>query len=82
MNVPTLDNVPPGYAATVLELTAKGPMRRRLLDIGLVGGTRVICLGISPLGDPRAYAIRGAVIALRKEDCQTVLINEIRKVRP
>ena len=43
-------------------------MRRRLQDIGLIEGTVVECVGKSPLGDPCAYVIRGAVIALRSED--------------
>lgn len=49
-------------------------MRRRFLDIGLVEGTEVVCLGASPLGDPRAYAVRGAVIAIRAADAATVLV--------
>ncbi len=81
MNTPTLYDVPPGSLATVRGLTAQGNMRRRLLDIGLIEGTTVICLGISPLGDPRAFSIRGATIALRKKDCQTVLIKGIRRVK-
>ena len=47
-------------------------MRRRLQDIGLISGTRVECVGVSPLGDPAAYLIRGAVIALRREDSDGV----------
>ncbi len=49
-------------------------MRRRLNDIGLIPGTRVECLGRSPGGDPSAYLIRGAVIALRRSDSQNILI--------
>ena len=49
-----------------------GAMRRRLQDIGLISGTRVECVGVSPLGDPAAYLIRGAVIALRREDSDGV----------
>lgn len=43
-------------------------MLQRLLDIGLVQNTAVECVGVSPSGDPTAYLIRGAVIALRNED--------------
>ncbi len=45
-----------------------GAMLQRLLDIGLVQNTAVECVGVSPSGDPTAYLIRGAVIALRNED--------------
>ena len=50
-------------------------MRRRLQDIGLIEGTVVECLGKSPLGDPTAFLIRGAVIALRREDAGRVLVR-------
>ena len=53
-----------------------GPMRRRLLDIGLVEDTAVECLGRSPGGDPAAYLIRGAVIAIRREDSAGVVLRE------
>ena len=50
-------------------------MRRRLLDIGLVENTEVACLGRSPSGDPSAYLIRGAVIAIRSVDCATIIVS-------
>ena len=50
-------------------------MRRRLQDIGLIEGTDVECLQKSPAGDPVAYYIRGAVIALRSEDSQNILVR-------
>lgn len=52
-------------------------MARRLMDIGMVQGTEVECLMKSPLGDPAAYLIKGAVIALRREDAGTVLVREV-----
>ncbi|MEG1548143.1 MAG: FeoA family protein [Clostridia bacterium] len=64
-----------GECARVIGLSADGSTRRRLQDIGLVPGTSVTCLQLSPLGDPVAYAIRGAVIALRCEDSGKVLVE-------
>lgn len=64
-----------GEAAFVKELKSTGSMRRRLLDIGLVENTLVKCLGRSPSGDPTAFLIRGAVIAIRSEDCKNILIT-------
>lgn len=64
-----------GEAATVSKLQASGSMRRRLLDLGLVENTQVECIGRSPCGDPIAFLIRGAVIALRAEDCNAILIR-------
>lgn len=64
----------PGQRAVVCDLSAAGETRRRLQDIGLIRGTQVCCLGRSPLGDPSAYRIRGAVIALRGEDSGRVQV--------
>lgn len=61
--------------ATVHLLFCEGAMRRRLLDLGLVPGTRVVCIGKSPLGDPVAYAVRGKVIAIRKRDADKVILE-------
>lgn len=71
-----LNEIKPGETAVVQSLRAHGSMRRRLLDIGLVEGTRVECVGVSPMGDPSAYLIRGAVIAIRAVDSRSVLIEE------
>ncbi len=72
MQLSALDS---GERGRVKRLNAVGSIRRRLLDIGVIEGTEVTCLGKSPLGDPQAYLIRGAVIALRNEDADTILIE-------
>ena len=69
-----------GESGTVSACDAEEGIRRRLMDIGLVSGARVDCLHKSPLGDPTAYRIFGAVIALRSEDAAHVRIR--REVRP
>ncbi len=71
----TLKDLLPQQRGTVLELTHRGGMRRRLSDIGLVQDTVVECVGVSPSGDPSAYLIRGAVIALRKRDAERVAVR-------
>lgn len=70
----TLNEINPGQQAVVQELTSTGSMRRRLLDIGLIKNTRVECIGRSPGGDPSAFLIRGAVIAIRSEDQKNILV--------
>ena len=64
-----------GETAQVSDLLSVGAMRRRLLDMGLVEGTRVECVQKSPAGDPAAYLIRGAVIAIRSEDSSKILVS-------
>lgn len=71
-----LQDVAPGERASVQALLSTGSMRRRLLDIGLIEQTQVECLGRSPGGDPSAYLIRGAVIAIRSEDCANILVQK------
>ena len=64
-----------GQSAYVAEIQADEAMRRRLLDLGLIRGTRVTCTAKSPAGDPAAYLIRGAVIAIRSEDSAKILVD-------
>lgn len=73
----SLADLHPGETAQVIALTITGASRRRLFDLGLVPGTKVRALFASPTGDPVAYAIRGAVIALRLEGARQVLIQNI-----
>lgn len=70
-----LSELKPGQKATVKKLVAGETIQRRLLDIGLIEETEVECLGRSPGGDPSAYMIRGAVIAIRAQDCCGIQIN-------
>ncbi len=65
-----------GQSAFVEKILSNKSMLRRFLDIGLVNKTYVECVGQSPAGDPKAFLIRGAVVALRSEDCKNVLINK------
>lgn len=75
-NIKSLSDLKQGQSARVTSLLSKGSIRRRLQDIGLIEGTEVECLQRSPAGDPVAYLIRGAVIALRSEDSSNVLIAQ------
>ena len=68
----SLLNVPIGMQVRIAALCAVDATRRRLLDIGLTPGTRTTCLYEAPSGDPKAYWIRGAVVALRNEDAGMV----------
>lgn len=65
----------PGHQAWVGELSAQGELRRRLRDLGFVPGAQVECLGKSPLGDPAAYRVRDAVVALRRRDAQRIALR-------
>lgn len=71
----SLDKIKPGEHAVISKLNISGSMRRRLLDMGLIENTEVECVGKSPAGDPLAFLIRGAVIAIRSEDCCGITVR-------
>lgn len=76
MNMPkSLAETEVGETVRVVSLLAEGRMRRRLADLGLISGAEATCLGRSPLGDPSAYLIRGAVIAIRRRDAMEVSVT-------
>ncbi len=79
--VETLAGLRPGESARVVRIAAscRGPQRRRLLDLGVVPGTRITAVLQSAWGDPVAYEIRGALIALRREQAEGI---EVRRESP
>lgn len=70
----TLAEVRPGEEATVTGISpaCQGPQRRRLLDLGVVPGTVIVPELVSTSGDPVAYRVRGALIALRREQARWI----------
>ncbi len=59
----------------VVDISAKGDLRRRFLDLGIIKGTEIKVLYKSPFGDPRAYLIRGTVIAIREEEGRKIIVK-------
>lgn len=72
-----LNQLPLGSLGQVVHLETQGIMRRRLLDLGLVPGTLVEAVRKSPAGDPTAFNIRGALIALRSDEGARVKIKQV-----
>ena len=70
-----LTELPIGRLGIVRELRANNRTRRRMLDFGLIANTVVEALCQSPSGDPTAYHIRGAVIALRTEEAAGIIVE-------
>lgn len=73
----SLCDLPVGGKGTVQHISDCLSIRTRLMELGLIEGTEVSCIGTSPLGDPRAYLIRGAVIALRSEESKSIKIRSV-----
>lgn len=72
-----LSELKEGQSGTVLYIETTGGMRRRLLDLGVIEGTTIDCVHKSPSGNPVAYKIRGALIALRTDVSQNIKIASI-----
>lgn len=77
MTAQRLTHLPLGEEATVCGLSpaCRGAMRRRLMDLGFVPGSRISVDMPSPLGNPTAYIVRGAAIALRRDQARHILIQ-------
>ena len=72
----TLYELPLNTVGIINNLNCNGNIRRRLLDLGLVKGTKITPIFRSPSGDPTAYEIRKTLIALRKEDSELINLKE------
>ena len=74
-----LSTLEPGQKATVLSLThsSRGSERRRFMDLGILPGTLILAERRSPSGDPTAYRIRDALIALRSEQAEKIRVKLI-----
>ncbi len=70
-----LSDLLPGEAAVVERILPGALLGRRLAELGLTGGTRVKCELAAPSRGPKAYRIRGALIALRLADARTVIVR-------
>ncbi|HBV86401.1 FeoA family protein [Desulfosporosinus sp.] len=66
-----------GQTSSVVHLEVKGLLRRRILDMGIVPGTILTCIGRAPAGDPIAYLVRDTVIALRSEDARLINVEQV-----
>jgi len=71
----TLDQLAPGQSASVEELTGPADQQRRLMELGFIPGSTVTALLESPWGDLIAYAVCGAVIALRRSGSRQIHIH-------
>lgn len=71
----------PGQSGVVINISpgCRGPERRRMLDLGILPGTVVKAEMDSPSGDPTAYRIRGALIALREEQAAFINIQRVEE---
>lgn len=77
MHTATLYDMKNGECAVIENINISGDIRQRLFDLGFIKDSRVLCVGHCPCGDPAAYLIRGAVIALRSEESRNITVRKI-----
>ena len=70
----TLKDVKVGETATVARLHGEGPVKRRIMDMGITKGVQIYVRKVAPLGDPVEITVRGYELSIRKGDAQCIEI--------
>lgn len=73
----TLDKLPIGQQAQIKSVGGEGVLRLRLLDMGLIPGTKLKIVRIAPMGDPIELIVRGYSLSIRLDDAKTVEVEVI-----
>ncbi|MCC8136975.1 MAG: ferrous iron transport protein A [Clostridiales bacterium] len=71
----TLRDAAVGETVTVQKLTGDGPIKRRIMDMGITKGVEIFVRKVAPLGDPVEVTVRGYELSLRKEDAQMIQVS-------
>lgn len=72
----TLKDVKVGETVKVIRVQGSGPVRRRIMDMGITKGVEIYVRKVAPLGDPMELSLRGYELTLRKADAVMVEIEE------
>lgn len=71
----TLKECRPSETVVVKRITGTGPVKRRIMDMGITKGTEIYIRKVAPLGDPIELNIRGYELSVRKQDAQMVEVE-------
>ena len=71
----TLKEVHAGQTVQVVKLHGEGPVRRRMMDMGITKGVEIYVRKMAPLGDPMEVTLRGYELSLRKADAAMVEVQ-------
>ena len=74
----TLKNTEIGETVTVVKLHGEGPVRRRIMDMGITRGTSVYVRKVAPLGDPIEVTVRDYELSIRKADAEMIEVEEAK----
>ena len=71
----TLRDAKIGETVTVVKLTGEGPVKRRIMDMGITKGVEVFVRKVAPLGDPVEITVRGYELSLRRKDASMIEVE-------
>ena len=71
----TLKDVKVGSTVTVKKIAGEGPVKRRIMDMGITKGVDVYVRKVAPLGDPVEVTVRGYELSLRKADAEMIEVE-------
>lgn len=71
----TLRELKPGQRGTVASIGTTGPMKRRIMDMGITPGVEIKIVKVAPLGDPIEVNLRGYELSLRKDEAQQIVLR-------
>lgn len=71
----TLREVPCGQTVKVAKLAGEGPVRRRIMDMGITKGADIFVRKVAPLGDPVEITVRGYELSVRKADAEMIVVE-------
>ena len=71
----TLKDIKIGQSAKVLKIHSQGPIKRRIMDMGITKGIEIFVRKVAPLGDPIEVNVRGYELSIRKEDAQVIEVE-------
>lgn len=75
MTETTLDKLIPGVKASIVKIQLKGTVRRKLMDMGLVPGSKIEVIRVAPLGDPIEFSIKGYNLSIRKQEASNIVVK-------
>lgn len=73
----TLKDSVVGKNYEVVKISGKGPLKRRIMDMGITKGAQIYIRKVAPLGDPVQINLRNYELSIRKEDAELIVIKEI-----
>ncbi len=71
----TLKEVRPGQSVMVKKLHGEGPLKRRIMDMGITKGVELHVQKLAPLGDPMEITVRGYELSIRKDDAGSIEVE-------